>query len=384
MRKRAAEGRKGFFVVLMGVALVLPSISEARGVSGNDYYIYGYTAAVLGQELHLRGYSLIAKDRVITEHTKHHKAIDWNRIFSAPKDVSGGWQIEISEWPDQSSSGSSTAENESRGTLDKGEKRDEGKGSSSAIFPGSRLFDHLLADQRWPHFSASYQNYINDKETKYAGATNFGATFAFFQGGFPLGGSWELGIQAGVFAIFDLKSDTYDLVNADYWIAFPALSYRHSRFSALARLFHQSSHLGDKYILHNRTKRVNPSYEAVDLKGSYDLGKMFRIYGGAGYIFHKEPPDLKPWSVQYGTEFRNKRAYLRGMVRPVAAVGFQNHEESGWRTDFSLRAGFQFEGKERGSQRFFLLLEYFAGRSPNGQFYERSVEYTGIGVHFYY
>jgi len=384
MRKRGAQGKKGFLVVLMGGALTLSMISDARGVSGNDYYIYGYTAAVLEQKRHLVGYSLIAKDRVITEHTKDHKAIDWNRIFSAAKDTSGGWQIEISEWADQSSSGSSTAGNEPRAALDKGEKKDEGKGSSSAIFPGSRLFDHLLADQRWPHFSASYHNYINDKEIKYAGATNFGATFAFFQGGFPLGGSCELGIQAGVFAIFDLNSETHDLVNADYWIAFPAVSYRTSRFSALARVFHQSSHLGDKYVLQNRVKRVNPSYEAVDLKGSYELGKMFRIYSGAGYIFRKEPPDLKPWSVQYGVEFRNKTAYLGGMVRPVAAADFHNHEESGWRTDFSLRAGLQFEGREKGSQRFFLLLEYFAGRSPNGQFYERSLEYTGIGIHFYY
>jgi len=341
MIRRIGQGMKGFFVVLMGVALVLPSISEAKGVSGNDYYTY-------------------------------------------PKDVSGMWQIEISEWEDLSCSGSSTAENEPRATLDKGEKKDERESPSFAIFPRSRLFDHLLADQRWPHFSASYQNYISDKEIRNVGAANFGATFAFFQGGFPLGGFWELGIQAGVFAIFDLNSEIRDLINADYWIAFPALSYRNSKFSALARLFHQSSHLGDKYALQNQTKGVNPSYEAVDLKGSYDLGKTFRIYGGIGYIFRKEPPDLKPWSVQYGAEFRSKRAYLKGMVRPVAAAGFQNQEESGWRTDFSFRAGLQFEGKEKGSQRFLLLVEYFAGRSPNGQFYTRSIEYAGIGIHFFY
>lgn len=53
-------------------------------------------------------------------------------------------------------------------------------------------------------------------------------------------GQVELGLQAGVFAIFDLEAKSKDLVNADYFVAALA-AYRTGNVSALARLFHQSS-----------------------------------------------------------------------------------------------------------------------------------------------
>jgi hypothetical protein len=31
-----------------------------------------------------------------------------------------------------------------------------------------------------------------------------------------------------------------------------------------------------------------------------------------------------------------------------------------------------------------LMLEYFRGLSPHGQFYDRRIEYLGIGAHFYF
>jgi len=31
-----------------------------------------------------------------------------------------------------------------------------------------------------------------------------------------------------------------------------------------------------------------------------------------------------------------------------------------------------------------ILLEYFGGHSPNGQFYKDKVEYIGIGTHFHF
>jgi len=31
-----------------------------------------------------------------------------------------------------------------------------------------------------------------------------------------------------------------------------------------------------------------------------------------------------------------------------------------------------------------ILLEYFKGRSPNGQFYKDTIEYLGLGAHFHF
>jgi hypothetical protein len=30
------------------------------------------------------------------------------------------------------------------------------------------------------------------------------------------------------------------------------------------------------------------------------------------------------------------------------------------------------------------MLEYFNGRNPNGQFYDRTLEYIGLGTHVYF
>jgi len=69
-------------------------------------------------------------------------------------------------------------------------------------------------------------------------------------------------------------------------------------------------------------------------------------------------------------EFRSEKTWLDGALRPVAAVDVQNREESDWDTDVSARAGVQFENPDFLSRKMLLLLEYYNGKSPNGQFYE--------------
>lgn len=253
--------------------------------------------------------------------------------------------------------------------------------------PGGRLFNPLWADPRWAHFSASYHNYQGDEELSDVGAVSFGESFGLLGGSAGKGARWQVDFQAAVFGIFDLNAESKDLVNADYWVGIP-LSYRNGNFSAIARVFHQSSHLGDEFLLRRRNiDRVNLSYEAVDLKTSYEFDNGFRLYGGAGYLFHREPADLDPWSTQVGAEYAfpmtYKLPFFGSAVRPVAAADLQNREENDWRADLSLRGGIQFENPVARSQQVQLLLEYFNGRSPNGQFYDRSVEYIGLGMHVY-
>ena len=51
--------------------------------------------------------------------------------------------------------------------------------------------------------------------------------------------------------------------------------------------------------------------------------------------------------------------------------------------DFSLRAGIQLDGV-LASRNLQILIEYFKGRSPNGQFYKEKIEYIGLGFHFHF
>ena len=48
-------------------------------------------------------------------------------------------------------------------------------------------------------------------------------------------------------------------------------------------------------------------------------------------------------------------------------------QENGWDADLSVRAGLQFDGVLL-SRNMQLLLEYFHGHSPNGQFYKQRIE----------
>jgi hypothetical protein len=217
------------------------------------------------------------------------------------------------------------------------------------------------------------------------GSATFGETFSFYRFAGPWTSQMEVGLQAGVFSIFDMNSDSHDLVNADYFVAVP-ISFKKDNFSAMSRIFHQSSHLGDEYLLSGQSgERVNLSYEGVDLLLSYNLPWGFRLYGGGGYLFHREPSDLEPGIAQSGLEFRSPEAWWGGALRPVAAVDLQYHEENDWDANVSVRAGFQFENPDFISRKLQILLEYYDGSSPNGQFYARdNVEYIGLGFHFFY
>ena len=249
------------------------------------------------------------------------------------------------------------------------------------VLPRSNLFEPLMADPRWPRFSAAYRYYTDDPDVEHAGAVSFGETFSLYRNSL-FGGRWEIGFQAAVFSIFDLNSDSLDLINADYWVGIP-ISYRIGDFSVLGRVYHQSSHLGDEFLLRegiDQSRRINLSYEAVEALASYDIGEEFRVYGGFSYLFDQEPSDLKPWGTQAGVEYESSETFAGGHLRPIAAADLKFREESDWDMDLSLRAGVQLESTFLNPRRIRLLAEYYNGSNPNGQFYSRKLEYIGFGV----
>jgi len=250
------------------------------------------------------------------------------------------------------------------------------------FLPKGSLFAPLIADPRWPHFSITYQGFLDDPQLGNVIAISLGETFSLLRVNTLGSGAWEFGLQVGVFSIFDLDGPSSDLINADYIVGIP-VTYRLGNFSALARVFHQSSHLGDEFLLRNRVDRINLSYETVDLKLSYEVTKSLRIYGGGGYSFHREPRELAPWSAQSGVEVRSPWTLLDGRLRPLAALDLQHREENDWQTDLSLRVGIQFEKLPFFGRKLQLMLEYFNGHSPNGQFYRDKIEYLGVGIHLY-
>src|SRR5260370_9352053 len=97
----------------------------------------------------------------------------------------------------------------------------------------------------------------------------------------------------------------------------------------LGGVFHQSSNLGDEFLLRSRIERVNLTYESVDLKLSYDLPWGFRVYGGGGSLFDQEPADLPPWAGPGGVEFPNPWALAPRPPPPLAPLGLPSPQSTG-------------------------------------------------------
>lgn len=147
----------------------------------------------------------------------------------------------------------------------------QSKNNNSEIdgtLPNNSLFEPLIADPKWPRFTLAYQYHSINRTLKHAFAPNFGASFALYRGiNKTEDFMWEIGIQAGLFAIMDIGITQSALINADYYVSMP-FSYQWGSYSGLIRAYHISSHLGDEFMLTKegqKTKRINLSYEGIDI-----------------------------------------------------------------------------------------------------------------------
>jgi len=374
---------------LISSAIILFYISSvAHAAIPDDSYITGYAAGVLKSHFNIELPSLVVSNGVITVPANDLVIEDHTKVLQLLSEIPGVTAVELlgaSSLPATIDSSTSTSDESSKPASMSTARNPVLY--PTGLLPTGHLFKPLLADPRWAHFSAAYRNYIGrNVDGNHNGSVSFGETIPFYRAN--LGQTtiqWETGLQATVFSDFNLGAESSDLINSDF-IASVYSSMRAGKFSAFARIYHQSSHLGDEFLLRTRAdlERINLSYEGADLRLSYELPYGVRVYGGGGGIFHKEPSELKPWSVQSGVEFRSPWRIEFAAVRPIIAVDLKNHEQTNWSTDVSARAGIQFENFQTFGRKLQFLLEYFNGNSPTGQFYIDKVEYLGIGAHYHY
>jgi hypothetical protein len=169
------------------------------------------------------------------------------------------------------------------------------------------------------------------------GSIGIGDRFGLYRWAGPAPGDGiQLSISAAVFAQFDLASSSLDMLNADYVVGLP-LSIRRGASSARLRLYHQSSHLGDEFLLRDEPERVNLAFESLELIVSRAMGGV-RLYGGGEYLFNREPDDLEESLVHLGIEGRTRRLGGAGLL---AAVDLKSSEEQEWKPAWSVRGGIE-------------------------------------------
>lgn len=365
--------------LLAPLLLGLVSTSPAHAQQTEDAYVAGYVAAVLERELRIQKAVVRVENGVLTLAAADLGGVDAARVTEVLGAVPGVIRVEIGGQVvcEPSDAARPAPVTRARGGVT---SADVAHPLGSVLSNTPLLFEPLHADPRWPHFGAAFHGYRGNDGLGNVGTVSFGESFSLYRR--PAGdeAQWELGLQAGVFAIFDLDADSSDLVNADYSLG-PVAAWRRGPLSVLARVYHQSSHLGDEYLLSTRVNRVNLSYEVADLVVSADVADFARFYGGGGYVLDAEP-HLEPWLTQAGAELIGPN--LWGGARPFAAADVQSREHHDWDRDVSVRAGLQFEDPTAVSRRAQILVEYYNGRSPNGQFLEQDIEFWGVGLHFYF
>ncbi len=246
--------------------------------------------------------------------------------------------------------------------------------------PSGDVFRPLIADPKQPQFFVSLDHMKTPRESYTMGEAGFGETFGLykFRSG-RKGESLQLSVGASLIARFNMETDSYNLLNADYTVGLP-LTYRRGDNSFRLRLYHQSSHLGDEFLLFNpdHPDRINLSFEALEFIYSREW-ENFRAYVGGEYMVRRDPSELERTSAHFGFDYVGSRKFFhRG--RFIGGVDVKSYDELAWNLDTSVKFGILFGSPDSGHRRLRLLAEWYRGHDPRGQFFVNRVTYYGLNL----
>jgi hypothetical protein len=158
------------------------------------------------------------------------------------------------------------------------------------------------------------------------------------------------------------------------------LTWRNGAFSTRARLYHQSSHLGDELILGgNAPRRVDLSFEAIDILLAWERSG-WRLYGGASRVLRTSTDTYDGGGVHAGFDYVGPPA-LFGQ-RLTAGVDVKWLEPADWRSGVSAKAGIKVGRHTLEHRGLTLLLELYEGFAPFGQFFVEDLHYRGAALQF--
>ncbi len=249
----------------------------------------------------------------------------------------------------------------------------------------SPFFPTMLAQPHVVGYSGGYRSY--DKIFRLSCLpVSIGDQFSLYQFKTQLHGQLYFGIEACVWAIFEARAKSLSLINADYYIALP-LTYINGKFSSRLRIYHESSHLGDEFLLeHEHIKRLNPSMEVVDLSLAYEFNNRFTGFVGYSKVIRSDDSyKIKPNGIYYGFNYYldfYKINLCNLEASPYVAVYFMNMEDNHWKLDSSAAIGYQWD--KLYGHKFRIYIEGHKGFSPDGQFSKKRTQYIALKISYGY
>lgn len=249
------------------------------------------------------------------------------------------------------------------------------------------LFRPLIADPRQV-MNAAALRFQDNVIGKHVGAVSFGDDFMVIRlkNLFRWHGDMDLGVQAGIFSVFDLDHVEACMVNTDFFVAAMA-TYAFDCWSFRFRLWHLSCHIGDEFLICNPDfDRCNLSDEGIDFFASYQFGQPLRIYGGLGYIYDRDDefPE-KPWYFEAGSEVRlfgGRDCFNKLYIQPFFAMNFRLWEEHDFELDQTYVLGIEWSKLQGVGRKLRLYGEYHNGFSKEGQFVRERSDYYAIKVNY--
>jgi hypothetical protein len=266
-----------------------------------------------------------------------------------------------------------------------------GTGTSTGFFPSDDIFRPLIADPKQPQFFAIWQStkILAENSSANIGSVAIGENFGFYTKRYGCDGV-QISLLTGIFSQFNLDTSNAELINTDFNVGIP-VTWRMEDWSARVRFYHQSSHVGDEFLVAHPEVTPSPfNYEEVDAILSYDY-KWARGYAGGGVLVNSDPDTLDRNRVQWGFDIRVPsiasklgRVFERMAVIPVVAADFKAFEELDWFIHTNLLVGMELSRPDS-LRRFRIMFNYYYGFNPYGpygQSVSQKIESFGIGAYF--
>ncbi len=251
------------------------------------------------------------------------------------------------------------------------------------VLPPKNLYDAPIADPRWPKFLMGLSHDFKGDFGKTLWIFNFGEDIGLVKFGNPKY-PYEFGVQAGAFGVMDISTEPTQLVNTDYFVALE-ISHVHDKYQHLLQIFHQSSHVGDEFLLSPQAAnftRINLSYEMLKYFLRYKHSPYFSPYATAGCILHVDPNHVKRLAFSAGVDLYSKKIVFKDSMRIIAGGFINSWEENNFSPSITVRVGLQYERVKYCNRFLQLLLQYEGGKSQQGQFYGTNIQQFGILIAF--
>jgi hypothetical protein len=254
-------------------------------------------------------------------------------------------------------------------------------GRSLALFPSGNLYPVYVADPQRPNSAAMVRFYTRTEipdstsiRVDLKGGGRFG--LVRLDPATPDGRSWQFSFEAGLSAQFD-SNRKLDSVGWDGNYGATLTTASSSPLSFKFALIHRSAHVGDEYAERTGRKRIGYTREELAFGIRWRLTRSFRFYSEAGHAHYMLSEIQEPWRVQGGLEYQSPRTVFGNRFAWYAALDVSAMEERSWQPDVAVQAGL---ATRRGGQQWRIGVEYYRGRPPFGEFYQRTEAHFTLGI----